>query len=171
MIAISIGSAMYPNSGTESAQAVDPRVTALVDALRLLDIPGSDFRWSVLLDYDGLILANYPENLQVDLDPVIAASAHIMRMGERAQDELPFGKWRYTLMAGSDLQQLVLHLNREVALSIAFGSRTPIHKIFGSLKDVVPALMRSLDLTSRKFSEPNTLMMRSRDLHKYLEDS
>jgi len=161
---------MYPNSSSVSAPAVDPRVTALVDVLRMLDSAGADFRWSVLLDYDGLILANYPEDLQVDIDPVVAASAHIMRMGERAQDELPFGKWRYTLMAGSDLQQLVMHLNREVVLSIAFGSRTPIHKIFGSLKDVVPALMRALDLTSRKFSEPNTLMMRSRDLNRYIEE-
>lgn len=162
---------MYSDSSPDSAPAVDPRVTALVEALKMLDTPGADFRWSVLVDYDGFILANYPENLDVDLDPVIAASAHIMRMGEMAQAELPFGKWRYTLMAGSDLQQLVMHLNREVALSIAFGSRTPIHKIFGSLKDVVPALMRALDLTSRKFSEPNTLMMRSDDLRKYLEES
>jgi len=161
---------MFSNSSTESAPVVDPRVTALVDALRLLDKPGSDFRWSVLLDYDGLILANFPEDLDLALDPAIAASAHIMRMGEKAQAELPFGKWRYTLMAGSELQQLVLHLNREVALSIAFGSRTPIHKIFGSLKDVVPALMRALDLTTRKFSEPNTLMMRTDDLKRYLEE-
>jgi predicted regulator of Ras-like GTPase activity (Roadblock/LC7/MglB family) len=162
---------MYPNTDAQTALSVDPRVTALVDVLRMLDTPGADFRWSVLVDYDGLILANYPENLDLDLDPVIAASAHIMRMGERAQDELPFGKWRYTLLAGSDLQQMVMHLNREVALSIAFGSRTPIHKIFSVLKEAVPALMRALDLTSRKFSEPNTLMMRSDDLKKYLAGS
>lgn len=162
---------MYPNTDSQTALTVDPRVTALVDALRMFDKSGVDFRWSVLVDYDGLILANYPENLDLDLDPVIAASAHIMRMGERAQDELPFGKWRYTLLAGSDLQQMVMHLNREVALSIAFGSRTPIHKIFGGLKEVVPALMRALDLTSRKFAEPNTLMMRSDDLKKYLAGS
>ncbi|MEJ2011818.1 MAG: roadblock/LC7 domain-containing protein [Anaerolineales bacterium] len=162
---------MYPNTDSQTALTVDPRVTALVDALRMFDKSGVDFRWSVLVDYDGLILASYPENLDLDLDPVIAASAHIMRMGERAQDELPFGKWRYTLVAGSDLQQMVMHLNREVALSIAFGSRTPIHKIFGGLKDVVPALMRALDLTSRKFAEPNTLMMRSDDLKKYLAGS
>ncbi|MFN2147142.1 MAG: hypothetical protein ACK2T2_02025 [Anaerolineales bacterium] len=160
---------MVSETHPDSAPTVDPRITALVEALKLLETPGADFRWSVLVDYDGLILANYPEKLEVDLDPVIAASAHIMRMGEMAQAELPFGKWRYTLMAGSDLQQLVMHLNREVALSIAFGSRTPIHKIFASLKNVVPALMRALDLTSRKFSEPNTLIMRSDDLRKYLE--
>ena len=147
---------MVSETHPDSAPTVDPRITALVEALKLLETPGADFRWSVLVDYDGLILANYPEKLEVDLDPVIAASAHIMRMGEMAQAELPFGKWRYTLMAGSDLQQLVMHLNREVALSIAFGSRTPIHKIFASL-------------SSRKFSEPNTLIMRSDDLRKYLE--
>ncbi len=159
---------MYPNP--ETSTSVDPRVTALEDALRLLEAPGSDFRWAVMMDYDGLILANYPEDMGSDLDLAIAASAHIMRMGEKAQAELSFGKWRYTLMAGAELQQLVMHINREVALSIGYGSKTPIHKIFGALKDAVPALMRALDAGSRKFSEPNTLLMRSDDLKRYIEE-
>lgn len=159
---------MYPNPGT--SVSLDPRVTALEDALRLLEAPGSDFRWAVMMDYDGLILANYPEDMGADLDLAIAASAHIMRMGEKAQSEISFGKWRYTLMAGAELQQLVMHINREVALSIGYGSKTPIHKIFSALKDAVPALMRTLDMSSRNFSEPNTLLMRSDDLKRYIEE-
>jgi predicted regulator of Ras-like GTPase activity (Roadblock/LC7/MglB family) len=160
---------MYPNP--DSAASIDPRVTALEDALRMLEAPSSDFRWAILMDYDGLILANFPEDMGSDLDLAIAASAHIMRMGEKAQAEIAFGKWRYTLMAGAELQQLVIHINREVALSIGYGSKTPIHKIFGALKHAVPALMRALDMSSRKFSEPNTLMMRSDDLKRYIEEN
>ncbi len=159
---------MYPNS--DSTTSIDPRVTALEEALRILKAPGSDFRWAILMDYDGLILANYPEDMGSGLDLAIAASAHIMRMGEKAQAEVSFGKWRYTLMAGAELQQLVMRINREVALSIGYGSKTPIHKIFGALKDAVPALMQALDMSSRKFSEPNTLLMRSDDLKKYIEE-
>jgi predicted regulator of Ras-like GTPase activity (Roadblock/LC7/MglB family) len=159
---------MYPNP--ETSVSIDPRVTALEDALRLLKAPGADFRWAILMDYDGLILANYPEDMGNNLELAIAASAHIMRMGEMAQSEISFGKWRYTLMAGAELQQLVMRINREVALSIGYGSKTPIHKIFGALKDAVPALMHALDASSRKFSEPNTLLMRSDDLKRYIEE-
>jgi len=159
---------MYPNP--DSTTSIDPRVTALEEALRKLEAPGSDFRWAILMDYDGLILANYPEDMGSNLELAIAASAHIMRMGEMAQGEISFGKWRYTLMAGAELQQLVMHINREVALSIGYGSKTPIHKIFGALKDAVPALMQALDMSSRKFSEPNTLLMRSDNLKKYIEE-
>jgi hypothetical protein len=138
---------MYSDPNTPS---VDPRVTALTDALSRLNAPDVDFRWAAVLDYDGLIMAN------------------ILRMGEKAQEEVNYGKWRFTMMAGAEMQQLVMHLNNEVILTFGVGSKTPLHKIFAAVRDVVPALVSALDLVNRKFTEPNTLLMRSEDLQNML---
>jgi hypothetical protein len=66
------------------------------------------------------------------------------------------------------MQQLVMHLNNEVILTFGVGSKTPLHKIFAAVRDVVPALVSALDLANRKFTEPNTLLMRSEDLQNML---
>lgn len=149
----------------------DPRVKGMTDALARLNVPELDFHWAAVTDYDGLVLANFPPDSDSDLIYIAAAAAHLLRAGERAIDELEFGKWRYTLLAGANLQQIVVHLNKEVILTIGYGSRIPLHKIFAAVKDVVPDVVRSLDITSRKFSEPNTMVMRKEDLQKMLRAS
>jgi predicted regulator of Ras-like GTPase activity (Roadblock/LC7/MglB family) len=156
---------MYSDPNTPS---VDPRVTALTDALSRLNAPDVDFRWAAVLDYDGLIMANYPPDDEVSMDIAVASSSHILRMGEQAQEEANYGKWRFTMMAGAEMQQLVMHLNNEVILTFGVGSKTPLHKIFAAVRDVVPTLVSALDLANRKFTEPNTLLMRSEDLQNML---
>jgi predicted regulator of Ras-like GTPase activity (Roadblock/LC7/MglB family) len=156
---------MYSDPNTP---AVDPRVTALTDALSRLNTPDVDFRWAAVLDYDGLIMANYPPEDEVSTDIAIASTSHILRMGEKAQKEAEYGKWRFTMMAGAEMQQLVMHLNNEVVLTFGVGSKTPLHKVFAAVRDVVPALVNALDLANRKFTEPNTLLMRSEDLQNML---
>ena len=151
-----------------NAKTVDPRVTALTDALSRLNAPDVDFRWAAVLDYDGLIMANYPPEDEVSTDIAIASSSHILRMGEKAQEEADYGKWRFTMLAGAEMQQLVMHLNNEVILTFGVGSKTPLHKIFSAVRDVVPALVKALDLTNRKFTEPSTLIMRSEDMQNML---
>lgn len=147
---------------------VDPRVTALTDALRRLNTPDVDFRWAAVLDYDGLIMANYPPDDEASVETAIASTSHILRMGEKAQEEAQYGKWRFTMLAGADMQQLVMHLNNEVILTFGVGSRTPLHKIFSAVRDVVPDLVSALDLHNRRFTEPSTLIMRSEDMQNML---
>jgi hypothetical protein len=36
------------------------------------------------------------------------------------------------MITGSEMQQLVLHINNEVALTVGMGSKTPLHKFFSS---------------------------------------
>ena len=150
------------------APAIDPRVTALTEALSRLNTPEIDFKLAAVLDYDGLIMANYPPEDEASVETAIASSSHILRMGEKAQEEAQYGKWRFTMIAGAELQQLVMHLNNEVVLTFGVGSKTPLHKVFGAVRDVVPAIVTALDLANRKFTEPNTLLMRSEDLRNML---
>ena len=151
--------------------SMDPRVTALMEALQALDQPEVDFRWAAVMDFDGLVLASVPDGIENDMAETIASTAHLMSMGERAMDEVEFGKWRFTLLTGSRMQQLVMHLNNEVALSVGVGTRTPLHRLFASVRDTMPALIRSLDISSRKFSEPNTMIMRREDMDRLLQSN
>ncbi len=167
---IGVGELMYTDTSFESSlQAVDPRVQALTDALARIDNPDVDFRWAAVVDYDGLLLSSYPEDLDSGFDEAIASTAHIMRLGESAQKEIEFGKWRFTMITGSEMQQLVLHINNEVALTIGLGSKTPLHKLFAAVRDVVPDMVNALDLTSRRFTEPNTLLMKTDELERMLK--
>ena len=167
---IGIGEIMYPDTSIESSlQTVDPRVQAMTDALARLDNPDVDFRWAVVVDYNGLMLSSYPEDLDSGFDEAIASTAHIMRLGESAQKEVEFGKWRFTMITGSEMQQLVLHINNEVALTVGMGSKTPLHKFFANVRDIVPDMVRALDLTSRRFTEPNTLLMKTDELERMLK--
>jgi len=136
---------MYTDTNVESSvRTVDPRVQALTDALARLDHPEVDFRWAVIVDYDGLMLSSYPEDLESGFDEAIASTAHIMRMGESAQREV-------------------------IALTVGMGSKTPLHKFFSVVRDVVPDMVRALDLTSRRFTEPNTLLMKTDELDRMLK--
>jgi len=167
---IGVGEIMYTDTTIEpSLQTVDPRVQALTDALARIDNPDVDFHWAAVVDYDGLLLSSYPEELDSDFDEVLASTAHIMRLGESAQKEVEFGKWRFTMITGSEMQQLVLHINNEVALTVGLGSKTPLHKLFATVRDVVPDMVSALDLTSRRFTEPNTLLMKTEELDRMLK--
>lgn len=156
---------MYSDPDTP---VMDPRVIALTDTLGRLDTPEIDFKWAAVLDYDGLILANYPPDDEASMDTAVGSSSHILRMGEQAQEEAPYGKWRFTILAGAEMQQLVMHLNSEIVLTFGVGSRTPLHKIFGAVRDIVPDLVNALDLINRRFTEPNTMVMSSDGMRNML---
>jgi len=165
-----VGEIMYTDQNVESSlQIVDPRVQAMTNALARLDSPDVDFRWAVVVDYNGLMLSSYPEELDSGYDEAIASTAHIMRLSESAQKEVEFGKWRFTMITGSEMQQLVMHINNEIALTVGMGSTTPLHKFFALVRDVVPDMVRALDLTSRRFTEPNTLLMKAGELERMLK--
>jgi predicted regulator of Ras-like GTPase activity (Roadblock/LC7/MglB family) len=149
---------------------VDPRVKALTDALGRLNTDDVELHWAAVVDYDGLILANYPPDDIQGMDQAVASTSHILRMGEQAQRSVEFGKWRYTMISGSRFQELVMHLSNEVVLTVGVGARTPLHKIFAAVRDVVPVLVRSLELSSRKSEEPNTMIMRRTEMDRHIKD-
>lgn len=149
---------------------VDPRVKALTDALGRLNTDDVELHWAAVVDYDGLILANYPPDDTQGMDQAVASTSHILRMGEQAQRSVEFGKWRYTMISGARFQELVMHLSNEVVLTVGVGARTPLHKIFAAVRDMVPVLVRSLELSSRKSEEPNTMIMRRTEMDRHIKD-
>jgi predicted regulator of Ras-like GTPase activity (Roadblock/LC7/MglB family) len=149
---------------------VDPRVQALTEALGRLNTEDVELRWAAVVDHDGLILANYPPDDSQSMDQAVASTSHILRMGERAQQTVEFGKWRYTMMSGALFQELVMHLTNEIVLTVGVGSQTALHKIFAAVRNVVPILIRSLDLSARTSEEPNTMIMRRTELDRHIEE-
>lgn len=160
---------MFSDNNNNSSGSLDPRMQALTEALARLETGEIGMEWAAVVDYDGLVLVNYPEEMDNEIDLVMASAAHMMRMGEKTQDLLDFGKWRYTLLAGATMQQIVLHLNNEVALTVGYSSKTPLHRTFAALRDVVPDLIRTLDLKKRKMAEPNTMILRKEELERMIQ--
>jgi predicted regulator of Ras-like GTPase activity (Roadblock/LC7/MglB family) len=155
---------MYAESRGAEEPAPISRADALSNALGRLSWPSLDFRWAALVDYDGFLLASYPPEAQFDSDRVAAATAHVLSAGERARQEVQLGKWRFTLMVGAEMQQLVLAINKECVLSIGLGPSAPLAMALDAVRGIIPDLARDLDLASRKYTETNTILWRPGDL-------
>lgn len=153
----------------EAAPPVDLRVQNLTAALRRLAIPEIDFRWAAVVDYDGLILASYPAELNGQADEAAASTAYLLRLGDNARGVMGFGKWRFTLLAGAEMQQMVMQLNNEMALTIAFGPRTSLPSVFKAVRGVAPELLGSMEIEKRRFSEPNTMLIRREELDRMIQ--
>ncbi len=155
--------------GPDGNKAMAPQPTlsreaALSAALKRLSWPDLDMRWATLVDYDGFLLASYPPEGQFDPTQAAAATAHMLVAGERARQEINLGKWRFTLMVGSDMQHLAVAINRECVLAIGMGPMAPLGKAMNAIREIIPELARDLDLASRKYTEENTILWRPGDL-------
>jgi len=155
---------MYAENRAAPQPAPMSRSDALSHALGRLSWPSLDFRWAALVDYDGFLLASYPPEAQFDTDHVAAATAHLLMAGERARQEVQLGKWRFTLMVGAEMQQLVLAINKECVLSIGLGPAAPLAMALDAVRGIIPDLARDLDLASRKYTETNTILWRPGDM-------
>lgn len=147
-----------------ASQPTLSREVALSAALKRLSWPDLDMRWATLVDYDGFLLASYPPEGQFDPTQAAAATAHMLVAGERARQEINLGKWRFTLMVGSDMQHLAVAINRECVLAIGMGPMAPLGKAMNAIREIIPDLARDLDLASRKYTEENTILWRPGDL-------
>jgi len=146
------------------AQPAISREAALSSALGRLSWPDLDLRWATLVDYDGFLMASYPPEAEFDPSQAAAATAHILIGGERARQEINLGKWRFTLMVGSEMQHLAVAINKECVLAIGMGPMAPLGKAMNAVRKIIPDLARDLDLTSRKYTEENTMLLRPGDL-------
>jgi predicted regulator of Ras-like GTPase activity (Roadblock/LC7/MglB family) len=155
---------MYAENRGTTQPATVSRGDALSHALGRLSWPTLDFRWAALVDYDGFLLASYPPEAQMDTDHVAAATAHLLMAGERSRQEVPLGKWRFTLMVGAEMQQLVVAINKECVLTIGMGPSAPLATALDAVRGIIPDLARDLDLASRKYTETNTILWRPGDL-------
>lgn len=155
---------MYPNGRKPEPQPALTREAALTAALGRLSASDLDLRWATLVDYDGFLLASYPPEAHFDPTQAAAATAHMLIAGERARQEIELGKWRFTLMVGSEMQHLAVAINRECVLAVGMGPMAPLATAMNAVREIIPDLSRDLDLASRKYTETNTILWRPGDL-------
>jgi len=144
--------------------ATTPRAEALTHTLSQLSSPTLDFFWTAIVDYDGFILASYPFGTELEADHILAASAHLLRVGERVSQEIEVGKWRYSLIAGGDVQIMVVALNRECVLSVGMSPTASLDTAFAAIREIAPDLIRDLDIARRKHTDLNSLIWQSSQL-------
>ena len=135
-----------------------PRAEALTRTLSQLSSPTLDFFWTAIVDYDGFILASYSFGTELEADHILAASAHLLRVGERVTQEIEVGKWRYSLIAGGHVQIMVVALNRECVLSVGMNPTASLDTAFAAIRAIAPDLIRDLDIARRKHTDLNSLI-------------
>jgi predicted regulator of Ras-like GTPase activity (Roadblock/LC7/MglB family) len=141
-----------------------PRAEALTRTLSRLSSPDLDFYWTAIVDYDGFILASHPFSTEFEADHILAASAHLLRVGERVRGEINVGKWRYTLIAGAESQMMVVALNRECVLSVGMSLTASLDAAFAAIRAIAPDLIRDLDMARRKHPDLNSMIWRHTQL-------
>jgi predicted regulator of Ras-like GTPase activity (Roadblock/LC7/MglB family) len=141
-----------------------PRAEALTRTLSQLSSPDLAFHWTAIVDYDGFILASYPFSTKLEADHILAASAHLLRVGERVREELEIGKWRYSLIAGADSQMMVVALNRECVLSVGMSPTASLDTAFAAIRAIAPDLIRDLDIAMQKHTDLNSMIWKQSQL-------
>jgi predicted regulator of Ras-like GTPase activity (Roadblock/LC7/MglB family) len=139
---------------------IAPRSEALTHTLSRLCNTDPGFYWTAIVDYDGFILASHPFSTEFETDHILAASAHLLRVGERVRDEINTGKWRYTLIAGAESQMMVVALNRECALTVGMSRTVSLDAAFAAIRAIAPDLIRDLDMAKRKHPDLNSMFWR-----------
>jgi predicted regulator of Ras-like GTPase activity (Roadblock/LC7/MglB family) len=140
------------------------RSEMLIDSLKQLSEMDQGVKWASIMDYDGLPLASYPSSIEDQSDLISATVAQLLLTSEKIGSQVQIGKWRYVVVGGSDLQVLTLALNKDCVLALGLLPKTRLSTVLGYITQVVPDMIRTLDMTSKSFSEPNTMVWRQVDL-------
>lgn len=149
---------------TTSPSAQPTRSELLIDSLRKLSEFDQGIKWTSIMDYDGLPLASYPSSIEQQSELISATVAQLLLTSEKIGSQMKIGKWRYVVVGGSELQILTLALNKDCVLALGMLPGTRLSAALGYVTQVVPDIIRTLDLTSKALSEPNTMVWRQVDL-------
>lgn len=140
------------------------RSDLLSDSLKQLTEMDNGAQWAAIMDYDGLPLVSYPASVEDQSDLISATVAQLLLTSEKVGSQVKIGKWRYVLVGGSELQILTLALNKDCVLALGLLPKTRLSAALGNVTQVVPDIIRTLELSSKSFSEPNTMVWRQVDL-------
>ena len=149
---------------TTSPSAQPTRSELLIDSLKKLSEFDQGIKWTSIMDYDGLPLASYPSSIEQQSELISATVAQLLLTSEKIGSQMKIGKWRYVVVGGSELQILTLALNKDCVLALGMLPGTRLSAALGYITQVVPDIIRTLDLTSKALSEPNTMVWRQVDL-------
>jgi predicted regulator of Ras-like GTPase activity (Roadblock/LC7/MglB family) len=105
-----------------------------------------DPMWGAIIDSDGLIIACVPEAPVISAEQIAAMTVTAAIAAKRIATEIEGGSFRFSAVAGSQRQMVVVAMNSKRYLSLGFVPQVQTHQIFGPLSEKVPEIMKTLNM-------------------------
>jgi predicted regulator of Ras-like GTPase activity (Roadblock/LC7/MglB family) len=102
--------------------------------------------WTAIIDNDGLLIACVPPIPVITTDQIAAMTVTGTIASRRIAGEIEGGSFRFTAIAGSKRQLIVVALDRKRFLSLGFPPQVQTHQIFGPLSEKVPEILQTLKM-------------------------
>ncbi|MGD8622307.1 MAG: roadblock/LC7 domain-containing protein [Anaerolineales bacterium] len=102
--------------------------------------------WAAIIDDDGLLIACIPHSPAVSSDTIAAMTVTGTIASKRITGEIEGGSFRFSAIAGSQRQLIVVALDKKRFLSLGFSPQVQTHQIFGPLSEKVPEILKTLKM-------------------------
>jgi len=122
------------------------RQSELIRVLETIAEELPDPLWVALVDDDGLLVACVPSQPPVNVDQISAMTAALALTATRVLDEINAEEFRYSSVAGSERQLLLVALDGKRFLSIGLGPDVVVQTTFRPLSRRVAELLKILKM-------------------------
>jgi predicted regulator of Ras-like GTPase activity (Roadblock/LC7/MglB family) len=122
------------------------RQSELIRVLETIAEELPDPLWVALVDDDGLLVACVPSQPPVNVDQISAMTAALALTSIRVLGEINAEEFRYSTVAGSERQLLLVALDGKRFLSIALGPDVVVRTTFRPLSRRVTELLKILKM-------------------------
>ncbi len=122
------------------------RQSELIRVLETIAEELPDPLWVALVDDDGLLVACVPSQPPVNVDQVSAMTAALALTAIRVLGEINAEEFRYSSVAGSERQLLLVALDGKRFLSIGLGPDVVVQTTFRPLSRRVTELLKILKM-------------------------
>ena len=120
------------------------RQSELIRVLEMIAEELPDPLWVALVDDDGLLVACVPSQPPVDVDQISAMTAALALTALRVLVEIDAEEFRYSSVAGSERQLLLVALDGKRFLSIGLKPDVVVQAVFRPLSRRVAELLKIL---------------------------
>ncbi len=122
------------------------RQSELIRVLETIAAELPDPLWVALVDDDGLLVACVPSQPPVNVDQISAMTAALALTAMRVLVEINAEEFRYSSVAGSERQLLLVALDGKRFLSIGLGPDVVVQATFRPLSRRVAELLKILKM-------------------------
>ncbi len=122
------------------------RQSELIRVLETIAQELPDPLWVALVDDDGLLVACVPSQPPVNVDQISAMTAALALTSIRVLGEINAEEFRYSTVAGSERQLLLVALDGKRFLSIGLGPDVVVQTTFRPLSRRVTELLKILKM-------------------------
>jgi|LGVC01.1.fsa_nt_gb predicted regulator of Ras-like GTPase activity (Roadblock/LC7/MglB family) len=122
------------------------RQSELIRVLETIAAELPDPLWVALVDDDGLLVACVPSQPPVNVDQISAMTAALALTSIRVLVEINAEEFRYSSVAGSERQLLLVALDGKRFLSIGLGPDVVVQTTFRPLSRRVAELLKILKM-------------------------